>query len=104
MNEKRIIRELISEIRQLRQQKAALEDLRRDYYFDEEYQLWVPCRPWYANRAYDAFRALKLAWDIWRKPWQPRPDPGAEDYDPRADISLKTALAVAWRVWRLTGI
>ena len=70
------------------------------YYFDEQRQLWIPRCPWYANRVYDAFRALKLAWDIWRKPWQPRPDPAAEDYDPRADISLRTALEVAWLVWR----
>ena len=70
------------------------------FFWNEKRGRLCPARPWYASRVCDVIRALKLAWDIWRKPWQPKPDYDAEDFDPRCDIDLQTALDVAWIVWR----
>lgn len=37
-------------------------------------------------------RAVALAWAIWRKPWAPASD------EPFANVSLWTAISVAWGV------
>lgn len=38
---------------------------------------------------------IALAWSIWRKPWAQ-----AESDDPFDNISLQTALVVAWGIWK----